>query len=174
MRRAYVGGGPGVLVSGLVWAITGGIWTRYPLATAFAALFIGGVLIFPLSVALSRALFRAAPAAKGNPLERLGLETTFVLIAGIMVAYVLLQVAPAYAIPAFAIIMGARYFAFATVYANLVYWVLGGAIAALGAASVLHILAPPGNLALSVGAVELVFSAIILLTRRQAGAPAAV
>ena len=161
MRRAYVGGAPGVLVSGLVWSVTGLIWLTEPLRIAFSALFVGGVLIFPLSVAISRLAFRRAAAVKDNPLNRLGLESTFVLFAGIMISYVLLARDPRFSIPAFALVMGARYAAFATIYGNRLYWFLGGGVSALGLIATLAPSVPPGNIALWIGGWELLLAAVM-------------
>jgi hypothetical protein len=100
---------------------------------------------------------------RGNPLDRLGLESTAMLFAGIFIAYALLRAAPALVFPVMAIAIGARYFVFRTIYDEPVYWLLGGLLAALGIAAMLG-LPIPGNIALVAGAVEVVF-AIVLLAR---------
>lgn len=105
MANAYVNGAPGVAVSGLAWIVAGLVWMRAGIQTGFTALFIGGMLIVPLSLVAARLLFRAPKPAKDNPLERLALESTFTLFAGIVIAYGLLQVAPAAAFPIMAIII---------------------------------------------------------------------
>jgi hypothetical protein len=163
INRAYVAGAPAVLVSGLVWITAGVFLANSGTATGFAALFIGGIFIVPLALAIAKLGFRAAPVMRGNPLDRLGLESTAMLFAGIFIAYALLRAAPALVFPVMAIAIGARYFVFRTIYDEPVYWLLGGLLAALGIAAMLG-LAIPGNIALVAGAVELVF-AIVLLAR---------
>ncbi len=165
MRAAYRDGAPGIVVSGLVWLIAGAVWLRFGVATGFAALFVGGMVIFPASVALSRTVFRAPPASAANPLQRLGLETTFLLFAGILIAWLLLRVAPELTFPVMAITIGARYAVFRSVYGDARYWAFGGVVVALGAVAALGRL--PINVALAVGAVELAFAAI-LFARRSA------
>ena len=57
LRRAYVGGGPGAFVSGLLWLAAAWVEAKYGIRTAFVALFLGGMLIYPLGLAASRLLF---------------------------------------------------------------------------------------------------------------------
>ena len=170
MSAAYAGGAPGVLVSGLVWLVAGFVWLRFETGTAFAALFVGGMLIMPLSVLVARGLLGTNRPMPGNPLERLALESTFFLFAGILIAYALLQVAPALVFPAMAVTIGARYFTFRTIYGDPLYWALASCIVAAGAAAVKVVL--PGNLALAVGTIELVFAAW-LFARHTGGSVAA-
>ncbi len=167
MARAHVRGAPGVLVSGLVWLVAGAVWDKYGVSTGLVALFVGGVLIFPLSLLVARLLFRAPRGLAGNPLERLALESTFMLFAGMFLAYCFLRVAPALAFPAMAVSIGVRYFVFRTVYGNPVYWVLGGILAALGGLVAAQAVSLPINLAWTIGATEVLFSGVILLIRRS-------
>lgn len=162
LAGAHVGGAPGVFVSGLVWLLAGLVWVRMGGKHAFAALFVGGMLIVPASLALSRFVFDAPKLSRGNPLERLGLEGTFVLFAGILISYGSLQPAPALAIPALAVTIGARYFAFRTLYDEWLYWLLGALIAATGTLASLGLVPIPGNLALAVGVIEISFAAVLL------------
>lgn len=163
MATAHVRGAPGVFVSGLVWLIAGVLWERYGVATGFIALFVGGTLIFPGSLLVSRVFFKAPKALPGNPLERLALESTFILFAGIFLAYCFLRVASELAFPAMAISIGVRYLVFCTVYGNPTYWVLGGTLATLGGLVATQALTLPINLALVVGVIEVLLSGAILL-----------
>lgn len=161
LARAYAGGAPGVLVSGLVWLIAGVVWQLYGIKVAFSALFFGGMAIHPLGVLIERIAFRAPKATIGKPLETLAIEATIPLFVGVMIAWVLLVRAPDLAIPVFAAIVGARYFLFRTLYGEIAYWVLGAAIL-LVAGLALFGLALPINLGFLVGIIELVASAWIL------------
>ncbi len=163
MVTAHVRGAPGVFVSGLVWLIAGWLWASYGVVSGFYGLCVGGMLIFPGSLLISRVLLRAPKASPGNPLERLGLESTFILFAGILLAYCFLRVAPDLAFPAMAVAIGVRYFVFRTIYGNPVYWILGGCIATAGGLVALAHLTLPVNLALVVGAIEVSFSAAIYM-----------
>ncbi len=167
MNRAYAGGAPGVFVSGVVWLATGLSWAMSGIPLAFAVMFVGGMAIFPLSTLIARTLLRAPQVQAGNQLNRLGLESTFSLMAGILIGYVLLVRDPQLAIPAVSVVMGARYFSFRTIYGQPLYWLFAGAICAVGTVSLLGLVFPLGNLALAIGAIELILSAL-LFTKRPA------
>ena len=162
MARAHVGGAPGVLASGIAWLAACIAWQQAGTGSGFTALFIGGLFIVPVALLISRLVFRAPPASPTNPLQRLGLEATFFLFAGLAIAYAALPIAPDLTIPAFAIVIGARYTSFNTIYDDKLYWLLGGLIAATGGLALFKFVTFPGNPALVVGAVELAMAGIIL------------
>lgn len=165
LARAYAGGAPGVLVSGLVWLIAGTVWQLHGTSAAFAALFIGGMAIHPLALLIERIAFNAPKPTIGKALETLGIEATILLFAGLMIAWILLVRAPDLAISTFAAIIGARYVLFRTMYGDIAYWALGGAIL-LVAGLALFGFDLPLNLGFLVGAIELVAAAAILFRWR--------
>jgi hypothetical protein len=169
MARAYVRGAPGVLVSGLVWLVASWIWGRYGVVNGFYGLFVGGILIFPAALLVSRVFFRAPKVSPGNPLERLALESTFMLFGGLLLAYCFLRVAPELAFPAMAVTIGVRYLVFRTLYGHSIYWILGGSIAAIGGLVALAVVTLPLNLALMVGAIEVGCAVAMLLLGKRAG-----
>lgn len=130
------------------------------------ALCIGGALIFPLSLAVGR-LFGAPGVSKGNPLNRLGLEVTFPLFAGLIIAFGLLPWSENFALAALAIVIGARYFAFATLYRDRVYWLLGAVLFLIGTGFAIQGDLLPIHVTLAVGSAELLFAAL-LFTRWNA------
>lgn len=162
----YANGGPGAVISGLVWLIAGTVWLRSGIVPAFGALFVGGIAIFPLSMLVCRFGLRTPQGSGANPLERLAMEGTLFLFAGLLVAWVLLHHVPALSFPVMAVTIGARYFTFRTLYGDAAYWMLGGVLALLGAIAMLRADLLPVNLALWVGAVEILFG--IMLTMRRA------
>jgi hypothetical protein len=174
LRAAYIGGSPGVLVSGLSWLAAGLAWMGLGVGSAFAALCVGGMLIMPTTVLIERMLIGAPKTlSRNNPLGRLGLETTFVLFAGIFIGYGLLLAAPALALPAVATTIGARYFAFRTLYDEPLYWLLGTLIGAGGAVAMARLVPFPGNFALVIGVMEVGFSVLLFARwkRRMSQAP---
>ena len=174
MSSAHVHGAPGVFVSGVVWLVAGWLWTRHGVEKGFLGLFVGGILIFPVSLLLARLVFRAPRTSPGNPLETLALESTGILFGGIFLAYCFLRVAPELAFPAMAVAIGVRYLIFRSVYGNPVYWGLGGVIAMTGGLVAASSATLPVNLALIVGLIEVGFSIALLLhgsrTRHRSGA----
>lgn len=167
MRAGYAGGAPGVLVSGLVWLIAGAVWANQGVVSGFIALFIGGMAIFPVSTLIARKMMGAPKVGEANALNRLALESTFTLMAGILIGYVLLVRQPDLAIPAISVVMGARYFVFASVYGRMIFWPLAGMICAAGTIALLGLKLPIGNLALIVGAIEIVFGLLLLRGRSR-------
>ncbi|WP_174296664.1 DUF7010 family protein [Sphingomonas bacterium] len=85
------------------WLTSGLVGLRHGRQAAFAILSLGGMLIVPVSLLIRRGLLDAGRPAFGNPLERLGLESTAVLFAGILIAFALLRGAPDLAFPALAV-----------------------------------------------------------------------
>lgn len=163
LSSAYIGGAPAVFVSGVVWLIAGLVELKYGAEIAFGALFIGGMLILPVALLIGHFLFGAPRGPAGNPLQRLGFESTVVLFAGIFIGYALLRVAPALAFPALAVVIGARYFSFRTIYDEPVYWVLGGVLAAIGTLAIASSTWLPIGFLLLVGLVECAFAALLLV-----------
>ena len=170
LGRAFVGGATGVFVSGLVWLIAGGVWMMHGANSAFWAVFFGGMAIFPAGLLLARTMFKAPPVGVGKPLERLGLESTFVLLAGVAVAWALLPMGAERAMAVLAIIVGARYFSFRTMYDETAYWLLGGAFVGAGAGALFGFGATGAAMAFAIGAVEVVAAVLIYRRWKRASA----
>lgn len=161
LSRAYVGGGPGVLISGLVWLVAALVERSAGIGPGFATLLIGGMAIFPVSKLVCRFGFGCANEVAGNPFGMTVLECTSAMIAGLFAAWLFLPTRPALVFPLAALAVGTHYFVFATSYGDRRFWALGGLITAIGLAD---ILAPPlrGLTAPLVAAVELGFGLLLL------------
>ncbi|MFN3620252.1 DUF7010 family protein [Sphingorhabdus sp.] len=166
MRRAYVNGGVGIFVSGLVWAAAGLVTLYAEPLSAMAILFFGGMLIHPLSLLIARRVYHRGKVRAPNPMEMLALQSTAFLIIGLVVAYL---VSPTYGDWFFAIALltvGARYLVFQTVYGMRLYLVLGVILIAI-AAFALWLEITPAFVALTGGATELLCSAFILVPAKR-------
>jgi hypothetical protein len=166
MRRAYVNGGVGIFVSGLVWVIAGAATFYVDLFSGMAALFFGGMLIHPLSLLLARRVYHRGRARAPNPLEMLALQSTAFLIIGLAIAYL---VSGTYSDWFFAIALltvGARYLVFQTVYGMRFYLILGAGLIAIAAAALWFGMVP-AFVALAGGATELLCSAFILVPAKR-------
>lgn len=166
LRRAYVGGGPGVMISGLIWLVATATQRIQGTGAGFAALFFGGMLIFPLSKLVCRLVFRRENESAENPLGMTVLESTIAMIGGLFAAWLFLAVKPILVFPLAAIAVGTHYFVFKTVYGDRWFWLLAGVITAIGFGD---IFAPPlrGSTALLVAVTELAFG--LALTLRAIG-----
>ena len=166
MRDAYLNGGSGVLISGLVWMGAGVSAMYTSKMTAFVIFFIGGMLIHPLGVMLDKVLGRRGAHAKGNPLGHLALESTAILFVGLFIVYALFRMLPEWLFPIMLLTIGVRYLIFQTVYGLKVYWVLGGLLIGAGVAG-LMMDAPFYTFGIVGGAIELIFAMVIIQMARK-------
>jgi len=162
--RAFVGGGPGVFVSGLVWIAAAAVDRVLGAVPAFAVLFFGGMLIFPVGALASRFLFRRERQSPANPLGGLALESTIAMIAGLFAAWLFLPIKPGFVFPLAAVAVGTHYAVFKSIYGDRLFWLLGALVTAVGVLSIYRLAPIHGGPILAVGAIELVFA--VLLTWR--------
>jgi hypothetical protein len=157
MRRGYMSGAAGVLASSLAWAAaTAAAFLASP-EQAIWVLFIGGAMIHPAGLLISKVLGAPATHTRGNPLAGLAGASTFWLILSLPLAYVASMQRIEWFFPAMLLIIGGRYLTFATIYGMRLYWLLGFALAAAGIAlGVLGI--QPLVSAAAGSAIELVFA----------------
>lgn len=161
LRQAYVDGGPGTVISGLVWIAAAVAQARAGIGAGFAVLFFGGMLIFPLSLLVNRFWFRRPGESPENPFGRLVLESTVAMIAGLFAAWLFLRHDPALVMPLAALAVGAHYFAFRTAYGLFAFSGLGAVIVAMSVGAIYGVLPLAGSLVLAVGVVEIVFGLVL-------------
>jgi hypothetical protein len=167
MRVAYFGGAPGVITSAVAWLVAGIVSVRFSPDRGIWALFIGGMLIHPLSLLLTKALGRSSKHSAGNPFGALAMASTFWMILMLPLAYGASRLRIEWFFPAMLFIIGGRYLIFTTIYGARIFWICGATLAlaglALGRAS-----APPMFSAFSAAAIEAVFAiALFGSSRRQ-------
>lgn len=174
VRAAFVGGGPGAIVSGLVWLAAAWVLAQGTRDQAFSTLFLGGILIFPLSSLICRFGFGRSASVKGNPLGLVALESTIAMIAGLIAAWLMLAVRPVAVFPVAALAVGTHYFAFKTAYGDRTFWVLGAALTMVGCAGLFWLPGRDVPLMLAFALIELAFGLILTLRDRGGTAPTAV
>ena len=168
MRRAYYDGATGVVTSATAWlAATIAAWLGTP-QVAIVVLLVGGMLIFPLSVLLAKALGRSGSHARHNPLAPLALSGTVWMILAIPIAYGAALYRVEWFFPAMLLIIGGRYLTFPTLYGLPVYYVLGGFLAAAGMAVAMAGM-PVVAGAVAGAVIEYVFGGIIFTSARGRG-----
>ncbi len=157
MQQVYFCGAPGVLISGLVWLVAGFTAKSFNDETGLITLLLAGMLIFPLSLVLTKLLGRSAKHDKSNPLGPLALEVTFWMLLSLPLVLLLANNQVAYGFIGMLIIIGGRYLTFTTLYGLRHYYVLGACLAIFAMAS--FILALPSTvIALGGGSIEVIFS----------------
>ena len=165
MREAYYGGAPGMFASAMVWGAAGVVALNFSPTRAITTLFIGGMFIHPIGVVIAKLLGRQGAHATGNPLGALALETTVLLLLGFPLAYGMYSANTLWFFPAMLLVIGGRYFTFATLYGLRVYWVCGGLLAVVGMILVAQ-RAPFFVGAFAGSAIELVFAARLFAVMR--------
>jgi hypothetical protein len=168
MRFGYLGGAPGLLASALVWLAAGLAAGGGSAPRAVLTLFAGGTLIHPAAVLLSRALGRPGAHTPGNPLGRLALETTGLLLCGLAVAYAVALARAEWFFPAVLLVIGGRYLTFATLYGLRLYWGCGAALALAGG-TLAAARAPLAVGAFAGAFLELAFAALVFAAVRRDG-----
>jgi hypothetical protein len=171
MRYAYFGGAPGMLVSAAVWTASAVVAGGGAFTHAVWTLFIGGMAIHPLGLALAKLLGRPG-AAKGNPLDRLAFESTIAMLAALPMAWTISLAREAWFFPAMLLVIGGRYVIFASVFGLRVYWACGGLLLAAASMAVGMRLAAPFAAAAG-AAIEAAFALVLFTRMRAQAAPAA-
>jgi hypothetical protein len=166
-RRAYVGGGPGVLVSGIVWLIAAAIAHAQGIERGFAVLFIGGMAIHPVSSFACRKLFNRQKEAADNPLGGAALESTVAMIGGLVAAWLFIPFHAEYVFPIAAIAAGTRYAMFRTLYGNRLFWLLGALMTGVGVLVIFDFAVLPVGPAFLVGAIEVLVATVLLMRVRR-------
>ncbi|MFD2823407.1 DUF7010 family protein [Lacinutrix iliipiscaria] len=125
MRIAYVGGGTGVLVSSIVWFVSGIVAVYSTKEMSLLTFFMGGMLIYPLGMLSTKLFNRTGKHQKNNPLAFLAFESTVILFVGLFTAYSIFQIEKQWFFPIMLMIIGARYLVFQSIYGMKIYWILG-------------------------------------------------
>ena len=166
VRRVYRGGFSGPLVSALIWAAASAVYQWGSAAAAMAVLFVGGMLIFPLSSLVLKTMKGPAFLPKGHPSVALAMQSAFTVPLGLLVAIALGTLAPSLFLPASHIIVGAHYLTFISLYGMRVYGVLAGVLVGVGAAAIFAVPALRGASGW-IGAAVLLVSAVPLFVSHR-------
>jgi len=133
VRRTFLGGFAGQLVSAVLWGISAAACTWYSLHLGAIILVLGGFLIFPLTQLLLRSMGHNYALPKGHPMNALGMQVAFTLPLTLPVVIGIAALRPAWFYPALMITLGAHYLPFIFMYGM---WQFGGLSAALVASGV--------------------------------------
>lgn len=169
MRHAYLGGSAGIFASSLAWLSAALVAHLVSPRAGIAALFIGGMLIHPAAMLLSKLLGRPGNHAKDNPLGRLAIETTIWLLIAIPLAFLLSFQRVEWFFIAMLATIGGRYFTFSTLYGLRIYWAIGAALA-LAAFGLAATHAGAVTIVFAGGIIELVFAGIVFASQRRSAA----
>ncbi|KTS91880.1 hypothetical protein NS183_01875 [Microbacterium testaceum] len=167
VRRVYRGGFSGPLVSAVIWAAASAASIWGPIWLSMSVLFLGGMMIFPLSAVVLKIMGGPAFLPRGHPSAALAMQCAFTVPLGLLVAIALGSVAPTLFLPASLIIVGAHYLTFISLYGMRLYGVLAGGLVAVGATAMFA--APPlRDVSGWIGAVILLAFAVLLYLAARA------
>ncbi len=167
MRAAYVGGASGAGASAVAWLVAGIVALQVSSGSAVVVLFLGGALIFPASVVISKALGGSGAHARANPLGALALESTGFMLLCFPITLALSLYRIEWFFPAMLLVIGGRYLSFSTLYGMRLYWGFGGVLA-MAAYVLFRLNASPAVSAFTGAAIELGFAGLLfIITRRK-------
>lgn len=128
MRHAHYDGAPGVFVSGVVWVSAAFVCNLIGINQAVWTLLIGGALIHPITIMVTKLLGRSAKTDKANALNQLAMASTIWLILCCAMAYGLFLLKQELFFPVMMATIGCRYLIFASIFGRLIFWVIGGSL----------------------------------------------
>ena len=124
VRRVYRHGAVGQVVTALVWAVSAIIAARGIPGGAPLALFLGGMLIFPLTTLGLRLLGGPVALPAGHPMSALAFQTAMQVPLGLLVALVLASFDENFFFPAAMVLVGAHYLPFVFLYGMRLFLLL--------------------------------------------------
>lgn len=168
MRHAYFGGAPGLATSAAAWLLAGSVCVFRGPHTGVLVLIFGGMLIHPLAILGSKILGRPGAHARNNPLGPLALESTVILLLGVVLAFALSRFQVELFFPSMLVVIGGRYLTFHTLYGRRVYWLCGTVLASLGLLSAV-LKFPVAASVFGGAAIEAAFALIVFVQIRRDG-----
>ena len=165
VRRLYAGGFYGQLVSAAVWLSAAAAATWVSPGSAVVVLFLGGVLIFPLTWTVIRLHGRPASLPAGHPMAGLAIQIAFTVPVGLVVVIAMLGGRSELFFPASTVVVGAHYLPFVFLYGMRLFAVLAAALVVPGLVLLLWVPVPLAVGGWTTGATLAVFA--LLLHRLQ-------
>jgi len=132
MRRNFLGGFAGQLVSGVIWLASAACWLWISPRYGMAVLFFGSMGIFPLTQLVLRLLGRTAKASPDNRLWSLGSQTAFIVPINFLLVGAATLYRQDWFYPAAMIVVGAHYLPFITIYGMKFFAILAALLVVAG------------------------------------------
>lgn len=139
IRRAYMGGFMGQLVSGLLWLGSAMVGTWSSPRSAIVLIVVGGVFIFPLTRLGLAVIGHRVAITPGNPLNGLAMQVAFTLPLSLPVVGAAALYRLDWFFPAFMIILGAHYLPFVFLYGMRLFAVLSALLVSAGIVLALYV-----------------------------------
>lgn len=163
-RRVYAGGFYGQLVSAVVWLSAAAVATWASTAASVGVLFLGGILIFPLTRLIIQITGRPASLPPEHPMAALGMQIAFTVPIGLVVVVAMLEGRGELFFPASMVIVGAHYLPFTFLYGMRMFIYLSIALVVPGLVLLLWVPAPLALGGWITGVVLVVFAFFLRMT----------
>lgn len=126
LRSAFMGGFVGQLVSALIWTVSAlfSLWLSPQIGKL--TLFLGGMLIFPLTLLGLRWIGRTEKLSPENSLNQLAAQVAMTVPVGFLLVWAASLAHESWFYPAAMIVVGAHYFPFVFLYGMKHFAILGG------------------------------------------------
>lgn len=134
MRLSHQNGGPGVVISGIVWLSAAVTTYVGSFSAGILVFFVGGMFIHPVSLLISGKL-KKEEVTPDKQLTRLAMFTLPILFGGLYLAYVMSQQHEALFFPIMAAAIGIRYLVFQKIYGIGSFVTLGATLIIIGIAA---------------------------------------
>lgn len=132
VRRVYIGGFWGQLVSSAIWLAAAALGTWVSPKAAILTVVVGGFFIFPLTQLLLRFSGRRARVGRDNPFHWLGMQVALVLPLSMLLLVPVGLYRLNWFFPALMILVGAHYLPFASLYGMRMFLLLSGMLVVSG------------------------------------------
>jgi hypothetical protein len=132
MRRNFLGGFAGQLVSGVIWLVSSAVWFWTEPRNGMAVLFFGSMAIFPLTQLFLRLLGRSAKASPENDLWALGSQIAFTVPINFLLVGAATLYRQTWFYPAAMIVVGGHYLPFITLYGMKMFAILAALLVVFG------------------------------------------
>ena len=126
MRKAFLGGFAGQLVSGTIWLIASAISVLVSSGAGMLTLFFGCMGIFPLTQLTLRLIGRPARVSTENGLWALGAQVAFTVPINFILVGAIILYRELWFFPAVMVIVGSHYLPFITLYGMKLYGIVAG------------------------------------------------
>jgi uncharacterized protein DUF7010 len=158
VRRVYLGGLIGNLVSGTLWLASAFLAVWDSQKAAIILLVVGGFFIYPALSLVLRILGKPASLSSANPFRFFAIQVAFVLPLSMPLVAPVVAYRAVWFYPAMMVLVGAHYLPFATLYGMRTFLFLAALLIACGIAIALYV---PANFSLGgwvAGVILLVFA----------------
>jgi len=116
IRSVFLGGFAGQLVSSVLWLCSSGMSTWVSPKYGMATLFLGGILIFPLTQLTLRMMGKNPVLNQENPLNQLATQIAFTVPINFLLVGAATLYHPDWFYPAAMVVVGAHYLPFCFLY----------------------------------------------------------